>query len=770
MTSGRGSRFILANTEQLHEKITQLSDRVRELEDALGVLHRERAGESRKQEPHPLLSPEKLQVKTSQDLYGIPQDRQQPQPVTGPSRPAPPTDVDMKEDAYSSLPLPTSSVHSNFSSNPYPTMAATGSGIPTTPEVSPDILRLSKAFPFPWPVDLHMRGLIRDALPPRHEAQEICEQAQKNALWQYHLDSSATFSQNLLHHCYTTPTAELGPRRLALLLMLLAIGSVVDLRVPSAEIDQRHHLLDEGEHRHHAEAHHHAEGSHHHHSSAATRYKEAHHRGEAYHHLARAAACEIPLMEEPNFDVLHALFFMIWWHLIFSDSKKSVGYAWNLMGLVTKLAQGLGLHRDNPRLKGIPEEYEKRSAIFWELLNLDCRMSLSLGRPPSMSLSHIDTKQPAFSIHVPKEEILYHEWKNAFFAHCLAPVLDAVVIVNPPPYARFLELDVLVRDFDMPVLLLDPDDLPPPRADERSKLTPSFLVMQRALAACSREIALLQLHRRFFVEAMSSVAAASEPLDLHHPHAPSVLATFIGAVTLVSIVEKLFSREPQLSSRFLCFWFNAYSAAVTLSLFVSRAPSTPFAPNAARELDRICRLFRDAAKILPISGRILPLVEKFATKARESLKNYRSQNRGNKQDKLQGHWNVDGIGESLLKAHPALLRQAEALRASVKAEPSSFDELSGPPPPSPISSPKAPGPLSLSYSHSHDSGDDVPWRPKSEPELHMLDIYRYANAGVGPDAICLGRTQPRVGGKEGFNLDHGSLAGEFGQTSYMAWF
>jgi hypothetical protein len=82
--------------------------------------------------------------------------------------------------------------------------------------------------------------------------------------------------------------------------------------------------------------------------------------GEAYHHLARAAVCEIPLMEEPDFDVLHALvrllsfrrlednetnfskkFFMIWYHLIFSDNKKAVGYAWNLMGFVAKLAQGV---------------------------------------------------------------------------------------------------------------------------------------------------------------------------------------------------------------------------------------------------------------------------------------------------------------------------------------------------------------------------------------------------------------------------------------------
>jgi len=33
---------------------------------------------------------------------------------------------------------------------------------------------------------------------------------------------------------------------------------------------------------------------------------------------------------------------MIWYHLIFSDNKKAVGYAWNLMGFVAKLAQGVG--------------------------------------------------------------------------------------------------------------------------------------------------------------------------------------------------------------------------------------------------------------------------------------------------------------------------------------------------------------------------------------------------------------------------------------------
>lgn len=36
-------------------------------------------------------------------------------------------------------------------------------------------------------------------------------------------------------------------------------------------------------------------------------------------------------------------FFMIYYHLIFSDNKKAVGYAWNLMGFVAKLAQGVSI-------------------------------------------------------------------------------------------------------------------------------------------------------------------------------------------------------------------------------------------------------------------------------------------------------------------------------------------------------------------------------------------------------------------------------------------
>ena len=96
----------------------------------------------------------------------------------------------------------------------------------------------------------------------------------------FNMDSSETFLPNLLHYCYSTPIDALSPRRLALLLMHLSIGSLVDLNRPLGSLH-----------------------------------------GEAYHHLARAAVCEIPLMEEPDFDVLHALV-SFFFSLLFVEKKS----------------------------------------------------------------------------------------------------------------------------------------------------------------------------------------------------------------------------------------------------------------------------------------------------------------------------------------------------------------------------------------------------------------------------------------------------------------
>lgn len=62
---------------------------------------------------------------------------------------------------------------------------------------------------------------------------------------------------------------------------------------------------------------------------------------ETYHTVARAALNEVSVMERTNTDTILALFYEIWYLLVFSDQKKAVGYAWGLMGLSSKLAQSV---------------------------------------------------------------------------------------------------------------------------------------------------------------------------------------------------------------------------------------------------------------------------------------------------------------------------------------------------------------------------------------------------------------------------------------------
>lgn len=64
----RVSRFILANTEQLHDKIKVMSDRIRELETGLQEVQLKVSSDK-----HPLLREELLTIKKSPDLFGLEQ-------------------------------------------------------------------------------------------------------------------------------------------------------------------------------------------------------------------------------------------------------------------------------------------------------------------------------------------------------------------------------------------------------------------------------------------------------------------------------------------------------------------------------------------------------------------------------------------------------------------------------------------------------------------------------------------------------------------------
>ncbi|GAW06156.1 hypothetical protein LENED_008058 [Lentinula edodes] len=513
LVSGKGTRFILANTEQLHSKIQEMSEHIRRLEEAL-------EGTSSPSNPHPLLQPEMLNVKSTMQLYGVAQPKHDGSSI--PVSAERTIDHDLNPDIEPHWSDAMSSV------------AANGS-------------RDSAEY-------------IRCQLPSRQESAYLWEQMRANVSWQCNIHPDPSFISNLLHHCYSTPLEELSPRRLALLYMILAIGCYVDLNRPAESPDS-----------------------------------------EKYHMLARAALCEIPVLEDTTVETVTALYYELWFLLVFSDKKKSTDQAWALMGLTAKLAQSIGLHRNGVKSKVIPEEVENRRSLFWELLCLDSRLALSLGRPPSLSVKHMDCSRPMY-IPDPHCDFLesshhYQSWKHSFYVDCLYPIVDAL---SQPgiEYSTVLELDMQVRKFPIPEHL------------QRQNSQSRIMLLQQVSFTMAYESVLLQLHRTYFMRALSG---PEEAFNKRHRYAPSVVAVWLGAVRMIAAVETLYRREPELAARILGYWSNTFSAVVAIALLVSRAPFTCLSPAGLQELQRARLLYQAVTHTR--SSEIVPMLDIIIAKA-----------------------------------------------------------------------------------------------------------------------------------------------------------
>ncbi|KZT73770.1 hypothetical protein DAEQUDRAFT_761749 [Daedalea quercina L-15889] len=562
LTGGKGSRFILANTEQLHDKIKSMSDRIRQLEEALGQLQSQHSTE-----PHPLLRQELLAIKRSPELFGVERNGAQQSSNHDRSR--------RDDEDHPSVGSATSPglVHDEYipSSSNGATSSLSHLGIPD------DIARLSHSCPFPEAMHPELnpglRQRIRDMLPDRTEGQRISEQARRNAFWHYSPDTSESFIPNLVHSVYTTPTAQLLPHRLSLFLMILAIGTAVDL--------EQHHEP---------------------------------YAAERYHQLARAALCETSVLHDPSIDTISALFYMVWYMLMFTSLKKAPEHAWGIMGLLAKLAQSLGLHRDGVG-KMIPEELDKRKALLWNMMSVDVRLALMLRRPPSIHIRHVDVKQPAYNFFgSPCANVIssYHEWRDHFLANCQYPAAELINSTQPARYSDVLELDCKIRDFEIPPLLrmVDNDRIAPPHP----------VGMQQALTQCNREQTILNLHRGYFTSALK----VTEGYSMKHKYAPSVLATFHSAVNVIWTLNTCYQWEPDLCLHVSVLWSNCLSCALALCLLLGRAPASPMSPQVLTVLDDVLRLFQEVAPRCEAAAKSLQTLEVCIDRSRAIYRNWRS--------------------------------------------------------------------------------------------------------------------------------------------------
>ncbi|KAI1340658.1 fungal-specific transcription factor domain-containing protein [Xylariaceae sp. FL0016] len=82
--------------------------------------------------------------------------------------------------------------------------------------------------------------------------------------------------------------------------------------------------------------------------------------------------------------------------LFLARRHDSPRFVWMLTGLVVRMAQALGLHRDGSRFEHLtPFEVEMRRRVWWALCLLDLRASEDQGTDLTIAIGSFDTKFPA---------------------------------------------------------------------------------------------------------------------------------------------------------------------------------------------------------------------------------------------------------------------------------------------------------------------------------------------------------------------------------------
>ncbi|KAH9946509.1 hypothetical protein B0H21DRAFT_693617 [Amylocystis lapponica] len=587
LTTGKGNRsvhpFVLASTQELHEKIAQLSHRIRDLEDGLRQSH-----SSQTMDQHPLLSDDLLSIKAPIQRDGL------PQPSSANASATDELGVDVV-DSFGSLAISDTGRTNYFGQ-------ATSSWNESNQDERDDrlanlrlqlpaeILALSGVFPVAPNITSTVDALYHSArtdrlskiywhLPPAAEAQKLQQFYFTHAAWMYHPITVQEFEEQIFSIFYCPNAAPqmddpLLSHQMAVMFMVLAIGCLMDPSRPAYNIE-----------------------------------------ADKFHQLARAALFQSPIFEEPTLNAVQALYLMAFYLFLSERHGTGVGSRWAFMGLAVKL--GVSVHRDAGRFKGVdPADIQRRREIFWELYSYDLLQSYTLGRPPSFSLAHVDCKKPR--IEDPHNEATFHWWKHKFISECMGSVYDQAFGAKTPTYNTVLQLDRRLRSYPVPQLLqIAGFGSSDSRLDAYNDSVP--LVLQRHTVLAIRESNLLYMHRGFFARAISD-----HPRDpLGSPYGTSFIAAYRSAGSLVALVGNVHSQLKELSERMWFLWTHLFSCAIILGSIVTKCPSMNLAPSALQQLDSACDLFSKTARYFRAEN-VLDIMLKLREKAHASLAQYRA--------------------------------------------------------------------------------------------------------------------------------------------------
>ncbi|KAG6837547.1 hypothetical protein H0H93_007728 [Arthromyces matolae] len=418
LSTGQGTRFVLADTTQLHTKIAEMGQRIRQLEDALAIFQ---SGVSN--ETHPLLRDELLSIK-----FGPDKGRN-----TIESEDRSRNDSSDSIDALGTLTIGDHGQVKYFGRSAGSEAGAeldrmaSGGENDSTIEVSPEVSQLSSGFPFSVPTSPEKYEEALDILfgylPSQPRAWSLCETYIEHASWAFRPLKRDEIIDDTLSPIYKSLKERratnfpgphtIFPHKLAVLFLIFALGALVDLTLEP-------------------------------YNAEAIKYV----------HLSRACLSLRSIFESPEVTTVQAVVLMGAFHGL-AGKRYTLDGSWSLTTLGCKLAQCIGLRA----------QFFSILFALTDLQETQIETVQATGRPPSIRLSYIDCEFPEDDEATIDEDgnVLkgYYQWKYEFTKEIFSTVTELTLTAEPPHYQTVLDLDRKVREKTLPPHLnvfLSPED------------------------------------------------------------------------------------------------------------------------------------------------------------------------------------------------------------------------------------------------------------------------------------------------------------------------
>lgn len=247
--------------------------------------------------------------------------------------------------------------------------------------------------------------------------------------------------------------------------------------------------------------------------------------------------------------------------------------AWEEMSLALKVAQKIGLHREPSRWNLEPQQVQKRRRLFWELMYQDGVRSLSLGRPPTMSLKWVDCDLPAPEEQTPEQILASFRYSMA--KEVIWPLIELMESTSPSSYSSVLELDKKIRDLSAAINIHE---------DVQFNATAATMEWNCILGANVKQATLLRMHRPFL-----AMALLQHPGNLFEStYSPSILAAQTSASFIIRTAARYLEKAPESVLRHWDLWIDVPRAAITAASIAMHAPNMP--SSAMSDLDLAIRI------------------------------------------------------------------------------------------------------------------------------------------------------------------------------------